>query len=73
MFAPKAARAQTKAAESPTRKLALQLSTLVARPFGGGAVDGLRGSVQQFDDTVAVDGVVGKGTIVCGGFCRNEP
>src|SRR5215213_1984411 len=39
MFAPKVAKAQTKAAESPTSKLAPQRSTRVARPFGGGAVE----------------------------------
>jgi hypothetical protein len=35
MFAPKVAKPQTRAAEKPVRKLALQPSMLVARPFGG--------------------------------------
>src|ERR1700746_2348933 len=38
MFAPKIAKAQMKASDSPTRKLLPQSSTLVARPLGGGAV-----------------------------------
>jgi hypothetical protein len=38
MFAPPVAKAQTRAAESPTSKLP-QRSTVVARPFGGGAVE----------------------------------
>ena len=41
MFAPKIAKAQTKASDSPTRKLAPQPS-LVARPLGGGAVEQAR-------------------------------
>jgi hypothetical protein len=39
MFAPKVAKAQTKAIESPTGKQAPQRSPLAARPFGGGAVE----------------------------------
>jgi hypothetical protein len=39
MFAPKIAKAQTNASESPTRRLAPQPSTLMARPFGGGAIE----------------------------------
>src|SRR3954471_12163204 len=42
MFAPKIAKAQTKAPDSPTRKLAPQPSTLGARPLGGGAVEQAR-------------------------------
>ncbi len=42
MFAPKIAKATTKAPDSPTRKLAPQPSTLVARPLGGGAVEQAR-------------------------------
>jgi len=42
MFAPKIAKAPTKAPDSPTRKLAPQRPTLVARPFGGGAVEQAR-------------------------------
>jgi hypothetical protein len=42
MFAPKIAKAQTKASDSPTRKLAPQPSSLVARPLGGGAVEQAR-------------------------------
>jgi hypothetical protein len=42
MFAPKVAKPQTKAAESPTCKLAPQHSTFAARPFGGGAVEQAR-------------------------------
>jgi hypothetical protein len=39
VFAPKVARAQTKAAESPTGKPASQHSTLVMRPFGSRVVE----------------------------------
>jgi hypothetical protein len=39
MFAPKIAKAQTKAPDSPTRKLVPRPSTLVARPLRGGAVE----------------------------------
>src|SRR3954453_21501819 len=42
MFAPKIAKPQTKAAASPTNKLALQRPTPMARPFGGGAADQAR-------------------------------
>jgi hypothetical protein len=42
MFVPKIAKAKTKASDSPTRKLAPQFSTLVARPLGGGAVEQVR-------------------------------
>lgn len=42
MFAPEKAKAQTKASDSPTRKLVPQCSTLVARPLGGGAVEQAR-------------------------------
>jgi hypothetical protein len=42
MFAPKVAKPQTKAAESPTSKLAPQRSTLAARPLGGGAAEQAR-------------------------------
>ena len=42
MFAPRIAKATTKAPDSPTRKLAQQPSTLGARPLGGGAVDQAR-------------------------------
>src|SRR4051794_3297854 len=39
MFAPKMATAQTSAPDGPTRKLAPQPSTIVARPSGGAAVE----------------------------------
>jgi len=39
MFAPKVVKAQTNALEGQTNKLAPQPSTLVARPFGGGAAE----------------------------------
>jgi hypothetical protein len=42
MFFPKIAMVQTKAPESPNRNLAPQPSTLVERPFGGGAVEQAR-------------------------------
>jgi len=42
MLAPKIAKAQTKASDSPTHKLARQSSTLAARPLGGGAVEQAR-------------------------------
>lgn len=42
MVAPEKAKAQTKASDSPTRKLVPQCSTLVARPLGGGAVEQAR-------------------------------
>jgi hypothetical protein len=42
VFAPKMAKAPTKAPHSPTRKLASQPSTLGARPLGGGAVEQAR-------------------------------
>src|SRR4051812_8882611 len=42
MFAPKMAKTQTRAPDSPTRKLAPQPSTLVARPLSGGAVEQAR-------------------------------
>jgi hypothetical protein len=41
MFAPKVAKAQTKAAESSVRRLAPQRASLPARPFGGSAIDQL--------------------------------
>src|SRR5215471_12795860 len=42
MFAPKVARAQTKASTSSINGLGRQRSTLIARPFGGGAVEKAR-------------------------------
>ena len=48
MFAPKVAKAQMKAPDNPTRKLAPQPSTLGARPFGGGAV----GQAQMLQGTI---------------------
>lgn len=39
VFAPKIVKPQTKAPDSPTRKLVLQPSKLVARPLGGGAIE----------------------------------
>ena len=43
MFAPKVAKAQSKAAESPTGKLVPQRSILAARPCRGSGVDEVRG------------------------------
>ena len=42
MFAPKVAKAQTKATQIPVQKLAPQRATLMARPFGGDAVERVR-------------------------------
>jgi hypothetical protein len=39
MFAPKVAKVQSKASESPASKLAHQHSTIAARAFGGGAIE----------------------------------
>ncbi|MFI5022021.1 MAG: hypothetical protein ACHQRJ_10270 [Alphaproteobacteria bacterium] len=69
MFAPKVAKPQTKAAESPTSKLARRRSTLAARPFGADAVEEAHMLQRSIDDR-ATPGLLSQRTLSLTG---NEP